>query len=111
MAARPATPRSASIVGQITFDLAGNLYFTDTNNQRVRRVSAATGIITTVAGNGTAGYAGDGAESIYANLSSPTGISVDSQGQVYIISSAASTGTAQVDPQAGNSGRSSLGLL
>ncbi len=91
-------------VGQITFDLAGNLYFTDTNNQRVRRVSAATGIITTVAGNGVAGYAGDGAESIFANLSSPTGISVDSQGQVYIISSAASTGTAQVIRKLGTQG-------
>jgi hypothetical protein len=77
-------------VGQMAFDLAGNLYFTDSANQRVRRVDYITGIINTIAGNGTAGYTGDGGAATSATLSTPTGVGVDSQGQVYIISSAAS---------------------
>src|SRR6185437_1755492 len=46
--------------GQIAFDAAGDLYFTDTANQRVRRIEYITGVIRTVAGTGTAGYTGDG---------------------------------------------------
>jgi len=49
-----------SAVGQIAFDIAGDLYFSDTANQRVRRIDTVTGIINTIAGNGTAGYTGDG---------------------------------------------------
>jgi hypothetical protein len=85
-----------SAVGQFAFDAAGDLYFTDTKNQRVRRIDYNTGIIRTVAGNGTAGYIGDGIGSVGAELASPTGVAVDSQGQIYIISGAAATGTAQV---------------
>ena len=77
-------------VGQFAFDIAGNFYFTDTNNNRVRRVDGATGIIHTIAGNGTAGYSGDGGKATAANLNKPTGLAVNSQGTVYIISSASS---------------------
>jgi hypothetical protein len=93
-----------SAVGAITFDLAGNLYFSDTKNQRARSIQATTGIIRTIAGTGTAGYTGDGAAATSAELSSPTGVAVDSQGQVYIISSAAATGTAQVVRKVGPNG-------
>jgi Bacterial Ig-like domain (group 3) len=98
-----------SAVGAITFDLAGNLYFSDTKNQRVRRIQATTGIISTIAGKGTAGYNGDGAAATSAELSSPTGVAADSQGQVYIISSAAATGTAQVVRKVGPNGFLSFG--
>ncbi len=64
-------------IGQIAFDPAGNLYFADAGNQRVRRIDAATGIISTVAGNGTAGNGGDGHAATLANLSNPTGVGVD----------------------------------
>lgn len=77
-------------IGQIAFDVAGNLYFSDTQNQRVRRIDYVTGIIRTIAGNGIAGYTLDGGNAQAAEISSPTGVAVDSQGQVYIISSAAS---------------------
>jgi sugar lactone lactonase YvrE len=77
-------------VGQIAFDTAGDLYFTDTANQRVRRIDYITGVIRTVAGNGLAGYTNDGGAAPGAKLSGPTGVAVDSQGSVYIISSAAS---------------------
>jgi hypothetical protein len=83
-------------LGQIAFDIAGNLYFADAGNQRVRRIDASTGIINTIAGNGTAGYTGDNAAATKATLSSPTGVAVDSQGQVYILSNAPTAGPTQV---------------
>jgi hypothetical protein len=97
-------------VGQLAFDIGGNFYFTDTNNNRVRRIDGATGIIHTIAGNGTAGYTGDGGRATTATLKNPTGVAVNSQGTVYIISSA-STGQVirQVGPQGylafGNQGK------
>ena len=83
-------------IGQIAFDTAGNLYFSDTNNQRVRMINYNTGIINTIAGDGTAGYTGDGSQATSAELANPTGVAVDSQGQVYIISATSKTATAQV---------------
>jgi hypothetical protein len=77
-------------IGQIAFDTAGDLYFSDSKNQRVRRIDYNTGVIRTIAGNGTPGYNGDTNSATLAGLNTPTGVSVDSQGQVYIISSAAS---------------------
>lgn len=87
--------RISTKVGQIAFDVAGNLYFADAGNQRVRRIDAATGIISTIAGNGTAGFAGDGGAGTLANVSNPTGVAVDSQGQVYILSNAPTAGPTQ----------------
>ena len=66
----------------ITVDSAGSLYIGDGRNARVRKVS--DGVITTVAGNGTAGYSGDDIPAAGAQLNSPTGIAVDSWGDVYI---------------------------
>jgi Bacterial Ig-like domain (group 3) len=86
----------SSTTGQIAFDIAGNLYFADAGNQRVRRIDATTGIINTIAGTGTAGYAGDGYDATAAQLSNPTGLTVDSQGQVYILSNAPTAGPTQV---------------
>lgn len=96
-------------VGQMAFDTAGNLYFSDTSNQRVRRIDGATGIITTIAGNGTAGYSGDNGPATSATLRNPTGVAVDSQGQVYILSTTPSTGTAQVVRKVGVVGALNLG--
>jgi len=86
----------SSTIGQIAFDIAGNLYFADAGNQRIRRIDAVTGIIRTIAGNGTAGYTGDGGRATSAELSNPTGVAVDSQGQVYILSNAPTAGPTQV---------------
>jgi hypothetical protein len=94
----------SSTIGQIAFDVAGNLYFADAGNQRVRRVDAGTGIIRTVAGNGTAGYTGDNGAATSAKLDAPAGLAVDSQGQVYILSNSATTGTAQVVRKVGTTG-------
>ena len=99
--------RSAEIsssIGQMAFDIAGNLYFADAGNQRVRRIDASTGIIRTIAGNGTAGNGGDNGAATKATLRTPTGVGVDSQGQVYILSNSATTGTAQVVRKVGTTG-------
>jgi hypothetical protein len=94
----------SSKIGQIAFDVAGDLYFADAGNQRVRRIDASTGIIHTIAGNGTAGYAGDAGAATSANLSNPTGLAVDSQGQVYILSNAPTAGPTQVIRKLGTAG-------
>src|SRR5207302_624534 len=65
----------------------GNLFIADAGNERIRRVDATTGIITTVAGNGTAGFSGDGGPATSAELSGPTGIALDSRGNVFIADS------------------------
>ncbi len=67
----------------IAMDTAGNLYIADTNNNAVRKV-ATNGIITTVAGNGTPGFSGDGGRAVFAQLSHPKGVAVDTAGDVYI---------------------------
>jgi sugar lactone lactonase YvrE len=64
-----------------------NLYIADTFNNVVREVALPTGIITTIAGNGTAGYSGDGGPATSAELYDPSGVVVDSAGNVYIADS------------------------
>jgi uncharacterized protein (TIGR03437 family) len=66
----------------VAVDSAGNLYIADSDNSRIRRVSS--GVITTVAGNGTWGYSGDNGPATTAELSYPTGVAVDSAGNLYI---------------------------
>ena len=67
----------------IALDAAGNVYICDTANHRVRRVSTA-GIITTVAGNGAAGFSGDGGQARNASLYSPMGVAAGEDGSLYI---------------------------
>jgi hypothetical protein len=64
-------------------DMSGNLYVSDSTNL-VRTVSASTGNISTIAGTGTAGYAGDGAAATAAKISAARGLAVDAFGNVYI---------------------------
>lgn len=93
----PATGAEISTTVQgMVMDAAGDFYFTDTGNNRVRRVDGATGIIHTVAGNGQAGYTGDGGAATSAELHSPTGVAVDSQGNVYTTSLSSAGGAAVV---------------
>ena len=66
----------------MALDSAGNLFIADFIDQRIRKVS--NGVITTVAGNGTQGFSGDGGPAFNAQLSGPQGVAVDSSGTVYI---------------------------
>jgi trimeric autotransporter adhesin len=79
----PATSAELKDPAGMVFDSAGNLYFVDEGNQRVRQLST-TGIITTYAGNGTAGYSGDGGPAIDAELNSPTRLAIDNANNLYI---------------------------
>ena len=69
----------------IAVDGGGNVYIADSGNYRVRKVSSV-GIITTVAGNGISGNSGDGGPAIGAQLDYPSGLAVDSAGNLYIAS-------------------------
>ena len=65
-------------------DGAGNLYIADWGNQRIRKVDAGTGVISTVAGNGTRGFDGDGDPAVAAQLNRPRDVAVDGSGNLYI---------------------------
>jgi sugar lactone lactonase YvrE len=77
-----ATNASLDLPQSVALDASGNLFIADHDNNRVRKVST-NGIITTVAGNGTSGYLGDGGAATNANLS-PTGVAVDAFGNLFI---------------------------
>ncbi|MGO8756538.1 MAG: Ig-like domain repeat protein [Terracidiphilus sp.] len=68
----------------VAIDGAGNLYIADSEHNRIRMVSAATGEISTVAGTGTASYTGDGLAATAATLRTPSGIAIDGAGNLYI---------------------------
>ena len=81
----PATNAQLDQPFDVAFDKAGNLYFSDTFNQRIRKVDAKTGIITTVAGNGKKGFGGDGGKATDAMLNEPYGIELDADGNLFIV--------------------------
>jgi sugar lactone lactonase YvrE len=68
----------------LAIDSAGDLYIADTDNHRVRRIAAGTGVITTVAGDGIQAFAGDNGLATLASIDSPNGVAVDAAGNLYI---------------------------
>ncbi len=70
--------------GGVSYDSAGNAYMADVNNYVIRRIDAVTGVITTVAGNGTRGYSGDGGPATAAMFSKPRTVVVDKNGDLLI---------------------------
>jgi sugar lactone lactonase YvrE len=68
----------------LAFDANDNLYVADPEAHRVRRIDAKTRIITTVAGNGTAGFSGDGGPATSASLDTPRGVAVNAAGDLFI---------------------------
>jgi len=83
------------IPGGVALDSLGNIYIADSGNNRIREIS--NGVITTIAGTGTAGYGGDNGPAASAQLSNPQGVAVDSAGNIYI----ADTGNYRVRKIAG----------
>ena len=67
------------------FDSAGNLLFSESRNYCVRRIDAQTGVITTLVGDGQAGYSGDGGPANRARLNEPYSLTVDDNGDIYIV--------------------------
>ncbi len=79
----PATAAQMSYPDGITTDTAGNIYFSDRNNCRVRMISATTGIVTSLYGTGTGGYSGDGGPAAAAQINTPQGLAFDAAGNLY----------------------------
>ncbi len=67
----------------VSVDALGNVYIADNGNDRIRMVSAGTGIISTIAGNGKVGYSGDGGAATLARLDGPDGLVADDYGNIY----------------------------
>lgn len=80
----PATSAYLNYPEGIDLDAAGNLFIADFGNNRVRRVDAATGIITTVAGNGAQDSTGNGGPATSASFNGPTDVELDGSGNLYI---------------------------
>jgi sugar lactone lactonase YvrE len=72
----PATTATLALPHGLTIDANGNLYLADTANHRIRRIDATTGIITTVGGDGTQAFSGDGGPAIAASLDSPSNTTI-----------------------------------
>jgi YD repeat-containing protein len=82
----PATAAQLNAPHGVAVDAAGTLYIADTDNHRVRKV-APDGTISTIAGDGTPGFGGDGGPATRAQLREPHGVAVDADGNVYIADS------------------------
>jgi sugar lactone lactonase YvrE len=86
----PATMATLCIPSSMAFDSSGNLYFADSNINRIRRVDATTGVITTVAGRSTScgfntgTFSGDGGPATSADLDTPIDVAFDAAGNMYI---------------------------
>lgn len=74
--------QSAPPAGRITYDTAGNLIFADTDNNRLRKVDAS-GIVTTIAGTGEAGFSGDGGPAASAQINGPVDVESAPDGSIY----------------------------
>ena len=83
-----ATAARLSIPEGVALDGSGNLYIADFGNQRIRKVDASSGNISTVAGTGTSGFSGDGAAATAAQLNFPRGVALDGSGNLYIADTA-----------------------
>ena len=80
----PAVSAALGLPSGLVLDSAGNLYIADRVYSQVRRVGA-DGVITTVVGNGCCGYGGDGGPATEAALSAPSGVALDSTGNLYVV--------------------------
>lgn len=68
----------------IALDSSANVYFADVLNQRIRKITVSTGIVSTVAGTGVGGYSSDNVAATSANIYSPQGVTVDTSGNIFI---------------------------
>jgi len=79
----PATSALLGNIQGVAVDRSGNLYISDTDNHEVRKIDTS-GVITLLAGTGTAGFGGDGGPATKASLNLPYGLTVDTAGNIYL---------------------------
>jgi sugar lactone lactonase YvrE len=114
----PATSAEfGNLMQDITVDGHGNVFIADAANNRIRMIAAGTGTISTVAGNGTAGFSGDGGQATSAELSSPFGVAVDAAGNLYLsdetnsrLRMVSTSGTITTIAGGGSAGLSGIGV-
>jgi hypothetical protein len=80
----PAISALVSHPAKMAFDTAGNMFFTDEVNNRIRKIAVGTGIISTIAGTGTFGYGGDGGPATGADFKFPIALDLDIYGNIYV---------------------------
>jgi hypothetical protein len=80
----PATSARLDLPTALALDAQNNLYLADTRNNRIRRIDVTTGVITTIAGNGTQGFFGDNGRATAAAIDSPTGLTLDAANNLYL---------------------------
>jgi sugar lactone lactonase YvrE len=80
----PAAAARLNAPSDVSVGSGGNFYIADRNNNRIRKVDGATGVITTVAGSGVAGWFFSGGPALFASLDHPSGVAVDAAGNFYI---------------------------
>lgn len=78
-AAKLANPTGLALDGK------GNIYISDTGNERIRKVNLSTGIITTIAGTGETGFVGEGTDATKAQLANPLGLAIDNAGDLFMV--------------------------
>lgn len=100
----PATKARLNEPYGIVLDREGNLYVTDRLNRRIRRVDGASGVITTVAGDGSRVFSGDGGPATQAGLVEPNGIALDARGRGLFIADVADHRVRVVDLSSGTIG-------
>ncbi len=83
----PATSANLNKPGGLVMTGGGDLYIADKDNSRLRKVVAGTGVITTLAGDSTFGFFGDGLNAKFCKLNAPLGLAIDATGNVYIADS------------------------
>ncbi len=80
----PARLATVSFIWNVAVDKQDNIFLTDQGNYRIRKIDGKTGIINTIAGNGTMGNAGNGGLATDASFTTPVGLAVDNKGNIYI---------------------------
>ncbi len=80
----PATAAQFLGVSGVVVDAAGNTFISDRDNNRIRRVDAISGNLSTIAGNGVVGFAGEGTSAVTAQLNTPRQLAFDSQGNLFV---------------------------
>ena len=97
----PATAAYLNLPETVALDAAGKLFIGDVFNQRIRQVDPVTGIISTIAGNGSYGFSGDGGPATNASFSDLLGVAADSLGNVFALDQDSSQRVRRVDALTG----------